>query len=66
MEIDEKSFSKVIYVVSQCRNSGSKEDALEMQDTLLFKGEEETHPSGDMAQKRYLHVNGLKRLSAFI
>lgn len=30
MEIDEKSVTKVIYVVSQCRNSGSKEDALEM------------------------------------
>lgn len=44
MEIDEKSVTKVIYVVSQCRNSGSKEDALEMQDTLLFKGEEENIP----------------------
>lgn len=44
MEIDEKSVTKVIYVVSQCRNSGSKEDALEIQDTLLFKGEEENIP----------------------
>lgn len=66
MEIDEKSVTKVIYVVSQCRNSGSKEDALEMQDTLLFKGEKEKHPSSDVAQKRYLHVNGLRRLSVLI
>lgn len=66
MEIDEKSVTKVIYVVSQSRNSGSTEHSLEIQDTLLFKGEEEKHPSGDMAQKRYLHVNRLTRLSALI